>query len=748
MRQGAEGHAATVAAPGTGPAAPPATRQRGGGRHATAGRRAGHRVPAVAATAAVAAAYLALSLAMWWPVWSGHPSSRFLCACGDPGQYLWFFAAPAEALRHGHLPFFTGADYHPGGVNMLDNPGVLALAVAVSPVTWAFGPVATVNLVLLVTPVLSALAAFALLRRWLRWWPAAALGGLFYGFSPFVISELQYVHLQAAFLAIPPLVLLCLDELLVRQRRRPVPVGIALGVLATVQYLVSPEMVVLTALAAVIGTALVVAVAARRHPEELRRRVPAAVRGVGTGCAVAVALLAYPVWYALEGPRHTVGAPWPFIAKTGNTLADFLLTGRDASRQALQPGVFGYFGKAGPAQNYLGPTVLAAAATTVVLLRRSRLVQFGAVMAVVLAALSLGTALVGTPGAFATGARHMPPAQWWLPWQLVAHLPLASEASPGRLAGLTDLFVAVVCAAGLDGLVSHVRSRTARGHGGRANAPGRVGRDGSPGLAQADGPAGTAPGGDPAPAPAGTPPQVTGHAAVTGLAGRRPSVARRRALARRALPAAAGLTVAAAVLAPVGAVTDLPYATRPVAVPTWYTTAGAHLATGSVVLALPWGLSQTSAWQAIAGMHVVMAGGDAFVPGPDGRFQPKPAPGSAEAMLSAFTGYSAPPLATPGAVATLRRAIDRWQVTTVVVTGTAGSPAYAVGFLSVVLGALPARQDGAFVWSGVRSDPRPWRVPSTAVLACRPLTSPPATVARCVAAAAGAGSGSRPAATG
>ena len=77
------------------------------------------------------------------------------------------------------------------------------------------------NVALTLAPVLSALAMFALLRRWVRWAPAAFVGGLVYGFSPFLVTELALNQLNIAFLAIPPLVVMALDELLVRQRRSP-----------------------------------------------------------------------------------------------------------------------------------------------------------------------------------------------------------------------------------------------------------------------------------------------------------------------------------------------------------------------------------------------------------------------------------------------------------------------------------------------------------------------------------------------
>ncbi|HUB41020.1 MAG TPA: hypothetical protein VMA72_19410, partial [Streptosporangiaceae bacterium] len=39
--------------------------------------------------------YAAGGVAMWWQVWSGHPSSTMTCACGDPSSFVWFLAWPA-----------------------------------------------------------------------------------------------------------------------------------------------------------------------------------------------------------------------------------------------------------------------------------------------------------------------------------------------------------------------------------------------------------------------------------------------------------------------------------------------------------------------------------------------------------------------------------------------------------------------------------------------------------------------------
>ena len=85
------------------------------------------------------------------------------------------------------------------------------------------------------------MSARALLLRWTTWWPAAFLAGLFYGFSPFVLENLTLEHVEFATLVVPPLLFLCLDELLVRQRGRSWLWGLAVAGLCTVQFFVSSE---------------------------------------------------------------------------------------------------------------------------------------------------------------------------------------------------------------------------------------------------------------------------------------------------------------------------------------------------------------------------------------------------------------------------------------------------------------------------------------------------------------------------
>ena len=139
---------------------------------------------------AATAGYLLLSVMLWWHVWSNHPTSTTTCGCGDSSLFTWFLAWPAYAFSHGLDPLYSTAMFHSAGVNLLSNTAEVGIGVVLAPVTWLFGAVATFNVALTLSPVLSALAMFVLLRRWVRWTPAAFIGGLFYGFSPFVLIAL------------------------------------------------------------------------------------------------------------------------------------------------------------------------------------------------------------------------------------------------------------------------------------------------------------------------------------------------------------------------------------------------------------------------------------------------------------------------------------------------------------------------------------------------------------------------------
>ena len=188
-----------------------------------------------------AVAYLALSVGSGGTCGRRHPTSTTTCGCGDTSLFTWFLEWPAFAISHGLNPLYSTYLFHPSGINLLSNTAEVGLGVVLAPVTWLFGPIATLNVALTLSPFLSALAMYVLLRRWVSWAPAAFVGGLLYGFSPFVVISLTDAHLMLGHRRRAPLLVLCLDELFVRQRWRPWVTGLAIGVLALVQFSSGPR---------------------------------------------------------------------------------------------------------------------------------------------------------------------------------------------------------------------------------------------------------------------------------------------------------------------------------------------------------------------------------------------------------------------------------------------------------------------------------------------------------------------------
>jgi len=110
----------------------------------------------------------------WCRSWCGGTSGRRIRAHShvwmrgpgpcSPGFSEW----PATAIDHGANLFFSTALFHPSGFNLLANTSVLAIGV---PLARSPGPSPIANLErrLHPVPVATALSAFWLLRRWVRW---------------------------------------------------------------------------------------------------------------------------------------------------------------------------------------------------------------------------------------------------------------------------------------------------------------------------------------------------------------------------------------------------------------------------------------------------------------------------------------------------------------------------------------------------------------------------------------------------
>lgn len=527
-------------------------------------------------------------------------------------MFTWFLAWPPYALSHGLNPFFSTALNHPTGVNLLANTSELAIGVLLAPVTWLFGVIAALNLALILSPVLSALAMFFLLRRWVAWSPAAFIGGLAYGFSPFVLGSLNDAHLMLGMAAVPPLVVAGLDEMLVRQLRPPVLIGILLGLLVVVQFFVGTEVLLITTIMATVSVVLVVLYAAIEHPEVLRRRSRHVAVGLSAGAVTAGALLAYPAWFALAGPAHPSGPIWPGMnLATGygaSTLKGFFVPSRLLTWQFDALDGFGAFATPPLSWQYFGIGIPVILGTGLIVRRRDRRLWLFAMVALISASLSLGVS-----------------KSLVLPWQLLADLPQMENVTPLRFVLITYLAAAVM----LGIIVDHTYVAVTR----RREAV----RDGSP-----------------------QPPSQV----------RLPRSARWAGAAVGMIVAGIALLPVAWFLAP-----SVPVAAQPVVLPTWFRTVAPHLQGRQVLLVVPAAFSQLESsmtWQAVDRMPFSMVG----IGGPGDYGSRAGEERDGEAVITAISNLANVQLAQPGSILVVRQALEDWGVTLVVMPDQGHLPAY------------------------------------------------------------------------
>ena len=579
--------------------------------------------------------YLALAVALWWGVWSGHPTTTATCGCGDTSILTWFMAWPAYALRHGDALFFSTRALHPYGINVPANTSFLAISVPLAPLTWIAGPVATLNVAATLAPVAGALSARALLLRWVSWRPAAFAAGLFYGFSPFVLENLALQHVEFATLVVPPLLFLCLDELLVRQRGRAWVWGLATGGLCAVQFFVSAEVLAMCALAAALGIALLVAAALVHRRAALAARWRHAAVGLAVAAGSAGVLLAYPAWYAVAGPRSLPRRVWPDVEYFGSAWRTLFLPAgvRDRGPNAVLE-TYGYFGSHPLLLGYLGLGMVATLVIGLAWFHRDARLWFCAALLVVLEALSLG-ASAG-------------------PWRLFDRVPLLANIVPDRLAGVADLFAAVL----LGLVVDHA-------HRSGLRWPGRA-RDARPGP---------------------------GTLAALGLAALAlvPIAAYEQVpFTTRSVDVPPWFATVGTRVAPDAVVLTYPFASS--------------------------GLRAPMTWQATAGLRYSLVGGGSITPDPPVHPTPiqRAVAQAAFDLVNLSDGFLPLPTGTPAESARLRLALRQWGVTTVVVPSERTWPPalrgrsvpVAIGTLTAALGRAPRHRADAWVWD-TRARPGP-----------------------------------------
>jgi hypothetical protein len=283
----------------------------------------------------------------------------------------------------------------------------------------------------------SASAAFYVLRRWDVWLPAAALGGLIYGFSPYMVAE-GLEHPVLVFAPWLPLIALVLSRI-VASCQSAFTLGLKLGLLLIAQFFCEPEILTMVVIVAGVALILTVLLDPVRARKKMLKRL---VGSVGVTAGLAALFLAYPIWMIFAGPQHYTGPPWGLSNPYFNNLSAFIAPG---PLERVSFGLRGlgrhiWFGLAWDADGYIGVPVLFILCALGWWSRRRFRTQVALLCLLTSFVLSLG------PHLWVGGHRTSVP----LPFLLLSHISLVNDILPARFSLLTAASGAAVIAFGLD----------------------------------------------------------------------------------------------------------------------------------------------------------------------------------------------------------------------------------------------------------------------------------------------------------
>jgi len=390
-----------------------------------------------------AVVYFALAAVPYWGFWTAG-GTRIAGKGGDLSTDAWFLAWVSYAVVHLHNPLVTDWGNYPYGVNGVTNLSMPLLGVLGTPVTLAFGAFVTTTVLFTLAFPLSALSGYILIRRWVRWRPAAFAGGLLYGFSPYLVAQ-GGSHLNLVFVPLPPLIFLVLAEIASGRPRRAWPWGTALALLCVGQFLISAEILVSTVIVGAIG----LAVAAAVDRAAARERWTFATRAIGIASGLTAVLLAYPLWLLAAGPARISGPVQRTSLYRGNLLAPFI---PDSSMHFRVTGWLPladtFSGNTSENGLYIGLPLLAVLITGAIALRHRPVMKVAALTTIAAFVVSLGSRL--TVGRWTWTAVPLPEA-------ILTHIPILDNTIAARYSLYVMLGAAVMFALTLEALRERLR---------------------------------------------------------------------------------------------------------------------------------------------------------------------------------------------------------------------------------------------------------------------------------------------------
>lgn len=225
--------------------------------------------------AAALLGYVCVAFVFAWPLPARLADALPGYPGGDTGVYVWnLWVFRHEIVEHGRFPFYTFEILALNSGAPLTSHNYTTLAnVLAFPMLPLLGTVATYNLLLIASGIASAFAGFVLCRRLSGDNAAAWVGGLLFGFSPFMTAR-SMSHFSLVQAAALPAFALALDRVRESPSNRRAAVA---GALVAVAFLCDPYYAVyclmMAAYAAIWMAVTVERGAARAAPATLRLAV-------------------------------------------------------------------------------------------------------------------------------------------------------------------------------------------------------------------------------------------------------------------------------------------------------------------------------------------------------------------------------------------------------------------------------------------------------------------------------------------
>ena len=317
-----------------------------------------------ARSAGVAVLFVALTVAMTWP--QAARLSTEVYDSDDPLLSIWRISWIAHILPESPADLLNGNIFYPEKRTLAYTDSVLLEGLAGAPLIWAgVSPVATYNMLLLLSIALSGWAMWRYAFYLTGNSGAAILAGIVFAFVPYRFDHMHHLELQATIFL--PLTLLYFERTLETGSRRNAALMMA-SYVAEVFSCIYYSIFLATALAPIAAMRL------WKMPADARRRII----GVTIPAAIVGLLVVAPYGYAYALNRMTLGERLEKdIQLYSATLGNYLAT---TSANVIHGGWSAQFGQS---ERFLFPGVLAIALAGLGLYaidrRRTTLVAVGAI---------------------------------------------------------------------------------------------------------------------------------------------------------------------------------------------------------------------------------------------------------------------------------------------------------------------------------------------------------------------------------